>query len=208
MGGFQGFITEILANRSTVGAIAPSTPMLARAITRPARDSIGQRRWLEVGPGTGVFTRRLIGALHEGDHLDVVELNSRFCRHLRKSVLPVSGGQVTLHEGSIEDVNLAGAYDGIVCGLPYNIFPTHVSRSIIRRLVSMLKEDGTLSFFEYAAIRNLRRVVGNKDMKRTSRWHARFVERLQCDMESSRELVLMNLPPAWAVHLSPKKTGS
>ena len=50
-------------------------------------------------------------------------------------------------------------------GLPYNIFPTHVSRSIIRRLVSMLKEDGTLSFFEYAAIRNLRRVVGSRDMK-------------------------------------------
>ena len=105
-------------------------------------------------------------------------------------------------------MSISPAYDGIVCGLPYNIFPTHVSRSIIRRLVSMLKEDGTLSFFEYAAIRNLRRVVGNKDMKRTSRWHARFVERLQCDMESSRELVLMNLPPAWAVHLSPKKTGS
>ncbi len=179
--------------------------MLARAITRPARDSIGNRRWLEVGPGTGVFTRRLIGALNEGDHLDVVELNTRFCKHLRKAVLPKCGDQVTLHEGSIEEVSLDGGYDGIVCGLPYNIFPTHVSRSIIRHLVSMLKEDGTLSFFEYAAIRNLRRMVGNKDMRRVTRWHARFVERLQDDMDSSRELVLMNVPPAWAVHLSPKK---
>jgi phospholipid N-methyltransferase len=198
----RGFLRQFLSNRATVGAIAPSSKGLARAITTPARANPGPRRWLEVGPGTGVFTRELIQALKDGDHFDVVELNEAFCQTLRADVLPAGGDKVVLHEGSIEDASLGGNYDAIVCGLPYNAFPTHVSRAILRRLVSLLREGGTLSFFEYAAIRHLRSAVSPKPVKRAMQWHAKFIARLEQDMRGRRDLVMMNMPPAWAVHLT------
>ena len=205
MSGRSNFFREYLRSQSSVGAVAPSSRSLARAITRPARAWDKPRRWLEVGPGTGVFTRELIRALGEGDHLDVVELNPTFCQHLRTHVLGEGGSRCALHEGSILDVNLEGDYDSVVCGLPYNAFPTHVSRSILRRLISLIRPGGTLSFFEYAAIRHARRLVGNSQVKRAMVWHEQFIQRLETDMSSQRDLVLCNLPPAWAVHLTTSK---
>ncbi len=203
----RGFLREFLNNRATVGAIAPSSKGLARAITKPARSCSGARRWLEVGPGTGVFTRELIDAMGDSDHFDVVELNAVFCQTLRAHVLP-QNDQVVLHEASIEDASLGGNYDAIVCGLPYNAFPTHVSRSILRRLVRLLKPGGTLSFFEYAAIRHMRSMVSPKPVKRAMQWHAKFIARLEQDMYGRRDLVMMNMPPAWVVHLTKEVSQS
>lgn len=140
--------------------------------------------------------------MQPGDHLDVVELNAAFCDALRADVLPQDSDMVQLHQGSIEEVDLGGAYHAIVCGLPYNAFPTHVSRAILRRLVSMLRPGGTLSFFEYAAIRHLRSATSSIQVKRAMRWHASFIRRLEQDMSGRRDLVMMNIPPAWAVHLT------
>ncbi|MBG79943.1 MAG: hypothetical protein CMJ39_04435 [Phycisphaerae bacterium] len=205
MPGRSNFFREFLRSQSSVGAISPSSRFLAKAITRPARSWDQPRRWLEVWPGTGVFTRELIKALGDGDQLDVVELNPAFCEHLRNHVLEAGGSQVELHEGSITEVTLGGRYDSVVCGLPYNAFPTHVSRAILRRLISLIRPGGTLSFFEYAAIRHARRLVGNAQVKREMVWHERFIQRLETDMSSQRDLVLCNLPPAWAVHLTTSK---
>ena len=202
MAGRRGFFREYIRNQSSVGAVAPSSRRLARKMTAPARSWQGNRRWLEVGPGTGVFTLELIKDLRPGDHLDVVELNPAFCEHLREHVLGSHADQVTLHEGSILDVTLESPYDSVVCGLPYNAFPTHLSRTILRRLVSLIRPGGTLSFFEYAAIRYARRLVGNSEVKRAMLWHEQFIGRLEEDMSSHRNLVLCNLPPAWAVHLT------
>ena len=201
MSGRRNFLWQFLTNRESVGAVAPSSRALARAITAPARSLQGDRRWLEVGPGTGVFTTELVQAMAGDDHFDVVELNEAFCAHLRRDVLADVPG-AHLHEGSILDVQLEGGYDAVVCGLPYNAFPTHLSRLILRRLVGLLRPGGTLSFFEYAAIRHLRSATSSRDVKRAMKWHARFVERLEVNMTGRRELVLRNMPPAWAVHLT------
>ena len=40
------------------------------------------RRILEIGPGTGAVTRRIVAALGSNDQLDLVELNGNFVRTL------------------------------------------------------------------------------------------------------------------------------
>src|SRR5262252_3070378 len=65
-----------------VGAVAPSSRRLARLIT--SEISPASAPVLELGPGTGVFTRALLGrGLHE-DQLILVECDPRFARLLER----------------------------------------------------------------------------------------------------------------------------
>ena len=58
------FLSQVLSNFGTVGAIAPSSPLLAKAIVQPLQDRPERPiSVLEVGAGTGVFTARILKSL-------------------------------------------------------------------------------------------------------------------------------------------------
>ena len=81
---YRLFFREFRTNYHTTGAILPSGRSLARALARfVAEQPAGPRRILEVGPGTGAVTSRIVAALGPEDQLDLVELNDRFVERLR-----------------------------------------------------------------------------------------------------------------------------
>ena len=153
------FVGQFFSNFKTTGAILPSGRVLARAMTRPARRAPGPRRLLEVGPGTGSFTRRLLNSLQDGDELHIVEINRRFADYLEQKMLADFRRdhpkiRVELHCSSIEGAHLEGHFDYIICGLPFNNFPVFESRQIFRQLMNLLREGGQLTYFEYAGMAN------------------------------------------------------
>ena len=78
------FFREFLHNFHTTGAILPSGRSLSAALTRFVREpSAAARRILEVGPGTGAVTRRIVAGMGPRDSLDLVELNDSFVERLR-----------------------------------------------------------------------------------------------------------------------------
>jgi len=200
------FLRQALADFQHTGSVWPSSRKLAGAMTKTLREAHGPRKILEVGPGTGPFTRVILRTLRPGDVFHIVEINPEFCTHLRKNLLdPFSEDNpdisVVLHQGPIEDVPLDGPYDHIVCGLPFNNFPPELVRSIFRRMMSLLKVDGDLAYFEYAAVRMIKSpVVGRSGRLRLKRIdaHARSMQRQHA---GTRELIMANFPPAVAVRL-------
>jgi phospholipid N-methyltransferase len=64
-----------------VGAIAPSSRWLARLITSEITPALAPV--MELGPGTGVFTRALLGRGLREDQLILVECDQRFVRLLQ-----------------------------------------------------------------------------------------------------------------------------
>ncbi len=76
------FLREGLRDPPRVGAVAPSSPALVRALVAAAVTSTRPVRVLEVGAGTGRATRALADGLAPGSRLDVVESNPRFAEHL------------------------------------------------------------------------------------------------------------------------------
>ncbi|HET9784113.1 MAG TPA: hypothetical protein VFP94_04030, partial [Terriglobales bacterium] len=68
---YRLFYEQFRHHFQATGAIAPSGAFLARAMTAPiarACHSVRSRlRVLEVGPGTGVFTRAILQQLRPGD---------------------------------------------------------------------------------------------------------------------------------------------
>ena len=157
-----------MCSSDLTGSVWPSSPALAKAMTRGLGDLQGRRRVLEVGPGTGPFTERILKHLRDGDHFDIVELNAAFCDQLDRRLLAPHrrrhpGVSVLLHQAPIEKAPIEGPYDLIVCGLPFNNFPPKLMRQIFRRMLALLKDDGELVYFEYAGVRVMKGPVMSDD---------------------------------------------
>ena len=187
--------------------------MLAAAMTSSIGAIEGPRRVLEVGPGTGPFTKAILRKLRAGDQFDLVEINENFCRTLEKKLLGPYRGKhpkvkVGLHCAPIEEAKLDGPYDVIVCGLPFNNFPPKLMRQIFRRMFALLKENGELVYFEYAGVRVMKGpVMDSAGRARLKRIDA-YGKSLRRHHDGKKELVLGNFPPAIAYRLKGERKTS
>ena len=174
---YRVFWREFRQHYHTTGAIAPSGRALAAALARfvavdhctqtpdrPTASPPTPRRILEVGPGTGAVTTALVRGLGPGDRLDLVELNDRFVAHLRErferepAFQAVEPRSRVLHQ-PLETLPADAPYDLIISGLPLNNFSVAAVEEILAAYRRLLRPGGTLSFFEYIAIRRARAVV-------------------------------------------------
>lgn len=200
------FLRQALSDFQHTGAVWPSSRKLAGAMTKTLRENRGPCKILEVGPGTGPFTRVILRTLREGDEFHVVEINPGFCKHLEKTILgPYRKANpnisVTLHQDAIQDAQIDPGFDHIVCGLPFNNFPPDLVREIFRRLMSLLNEGGDLAYFEYAAVRIMKSTVLGKTGRSNLKRIDAYGKSLQRQHAGTRELVVANIPPAVAVRL-------
>ena len=196
----------LLKGARQTGAIAPSGAALARAMTASLRAASGPRRVLEVGPGTGAVTGHILRELRRGDSFDLVELNAEFCRSLEGRCLApfrrrLPQVPVRVIEGAVEDVELESGYDFVLCALPFNNFPPRMMRSILRRLIKLTRPGGELCFFEYALLRSIKAPLASRAARERIRRIDATVRALRRRLVSDRELVLRNVPPAYAVRL-------
>lgn len=204
------FVSQAVRNFHHVGSVWPSSPLLAKALVKPlqVRRRHGKAtplKVLEVGAGTGAVTKALLAALGPGDSADIVELNPVFCEALeklasrRKAEAP--GLTTRVHANPIEEASLEGPYDFIICGLPFNNFPPALMRRIFRRMLSLLADEGTLTYFEYAGVRVARSGVSTTDTRRRLRRIEAVGKLLHRRLSGRRELILGNFPPAIAIRL-------
>ncbi len=204
--GLLAFITQAISNYHFTGAVAPSSPALAKAMTKSLRLHSGPKRMLEVGPGTGPFTKQMLMAMRDGDELHIVEINPTFAQRLDRTLLQPFQQKhpqrfVHLHCEPIETAGVTGKFDYIVCGLPFNNFPPALVRSIFRRMIALLEEEGELAYFEYAAVRVMKGSFVNKEGRKKLGQIGAVGKVLSKRHNGTRKLVLGNFPPAVAVRL-------
>ncbi|HKY32618.1 MAG TPA: methyltransferase domain-containing protein [Candidatus Polarisedimenticolia bacterium] len=190
-----------------VGAIAPSSRFLARAVTRGIPG--GPVSLLEAGAGTGALTLEIVRRLPPGSRLTIYEINGDFARHLRERFAREGGGNgrvgqgitVHVHHGDVQDLPPGPRYDGIVSGLPLNNFPPALVRRILESLFAALRPGGVLTYFEYLLIREIKSLTtGRRErrrLRRVGKVTAGFLDRY----EFRREAVFLNIPPAVVHHL-------
>ena len=203
------FFREFLRNFHTTGAVLPSGRFLARALARFVANGVrddGPRRILEVGPGTGAVTRRIIADLRADDQFDLVELNESFVEQLRHrfktdaTFQPAASRSRVLH-CPVEDLDSDPPYDLIISGLPLNNFSVDVVERILATLTGLLKPDGVLSFFEYIAVRRARALVSGRAERTRLRGIGRAMRAVLGDHEFRRDWIWPNVPPAWVHHV-------
>ncbi len=207
------FFRQFRQRFETTGAIAPSSRFLAKSMTRflAARGS-DPVRVLEIGPGTGPVTQRVIPLLKDGDRFDIVELNESFVDILNARFQQDKAWQKAapfskVHQLPIQDFQPDQEYDFVISGLPLNNFPADVVQSIADTYFKLLKPDGVLSYFEYMYVRPIRKVVTRGEEKvRITRIDD--IMAAHCAKHRvARDNIFLNIPPAWVQHLAGSPGG-
>ncbi|MDW8221967.1 MAG: methyltransferase domain-containing protein [Gemmatales bacterium] len=196
------FLAEWWRDFYHTGAIAPSSPFLARAMTQVLKPPRPAWRILEVGPGTGSVTAAILRQLQPGDRFDLVEINPRFVEWLQvrfasdprfQPYVP----QVYLYPTAVEEFRPEERYDCIISGLPLNNFRSEQVRTILELFERWLQPQGWLVYFEYVGIRRLKMPFVGKSEKRRLYRVGRITQRFLHKHRTQRQLVLANVPPAF-----------
>ena len=182
------FFRRFLRSPRTVGAIAPSSRFLARAMAATV-ELRGEGRVVEFGPGTGAFTGHLSARLPHGGRYLGIERDPAFV-----SALEARFPALSFSCASVEELlDLAGSrgllpIDAIVSGLPFASLPEKTTLPILEAAHSALRPEGTFATFQYvhayplpaarAFRREMRRLFGEP---------------------AGRRLVLPNIPPAFVL---------
>lgn len=141
------FAVEWLRNPGRVGALAPSSAGLARTITDGVSGNSGPV--VELGPGTGVFTERLLALGVPCARLAAVEASHAFV-----SLLAERYPDLTICHGDAAQVGAlvpfeTGTVRTVICGLPLLSMPLPWVFRIMRNSFDLLREDGEFRLFTY-----------------------------------------------------------
>lgn len=145
------FFRQWLKNPRAIAALSPSGRQLARQMI--AQLPAGSRRVIELGGGTGVFTRAMLDYGIAPNELMVLELNDELAEFLRQrfpEVRVVNGDACNLSEIA----KTAGFADGdgvdaVVSGLGFLAMPRPLQQSILQAVFSVLAPERPLIQFTY-----------------------------------------------------------
>ena len=212
------FLKQFFSRYHTTGSVLPSSRALAGALCRYVGEegrraqgtgrSVGDKgqHILEVGPGTGAVTASLVTKMLPSDRLTLVELNDDFVRHLRDrfekepAFAAVADRTEILHT-RLEDLPQERRFDLIISGLPLNNFAVAEVEAILDIFARLIAPGGTLSFFEYIAIRRVKALVSGRAGRERLRGIGAALHRTLDGREIKRDWVWPNVPPAWVHHV-------
>lgn len=143
------FLATFVKHPLSVGAVAPSSRFLAHRMLE-GTDLRQAETVVELGPGTGAFTRVILKHINPSALYLAVEVNSGFAAELSSkfptiSVVNDSAEKLSEHL-SARGRKLA---DEIFCGLPWASFPPHLQRRIMASVVNSLRPNGHFATFAY-----------------------------------------------------------
>lgn len=145
------FFRQWLKNPRAMASLAPSSRQLARRMV--AQLPPGARRVIELGAGTGVFTRALLERGIAPDDLLVVELNTELAEWLRERfdrVRIVNGDARDLVELTRQSgFELGDGVDAVISGLGFLAMPRPIQQAILRAVFDVLGPDRPLIQFTY-----------------------------------------------------------
>jgi len=184
------FFVRFLKEPNSVGALFPSSKALAREIVREIPEKSDQRiRILEIGPGTGAFTKEIVKRMGENATLDLVEFDGNFVKVLQRKHSKASN--VTVYHQSILEYSQEEKYDYIISGLPFNSFSVEKVKDVFEKFRELSVEGAKISYFEYPSCSRITNIF-SKRTRQISEEKERFFE----SHGTSTRTIWGNLPPA------------
>jgi phosphatidylethanolamine/phosphatidyl-N-methylethanolamine N-methyltransferase len=146
------FMYQFFKGAQTVGSFFPSTPILASKIVKHI-DFSSAKLIIEVGPGTGVFTRKILKKLSKDAVFIAFELNEKFYQKLKNEI---NDPRFVLINGSAEDLetylvqNDYLAVDYLISSIPLSNFKGKKIVTLLHSFRDLIGEKGTFIQFQYS----------------------------------------------------------
>lgn len=138
------FLGQMLRRPTQVVALAPSSNAVARKMTRGVEQVQGPI--VEIGPGTGSFTRMLLDRGVAPDRLTLLETNEKFCQALA-SKFP----GVRVMNRPAQDIRNIGLRNigAVISGVPVLARP-QIQREVVGRAFDVMSRNGFFTQITYA----------------------------------------------------------
>jgi phospholipid N-methyltransferase len=145
------FFASFLRSPRQVGSITPSSRFLAEAMVRSVQWDKAQVV-VELGAGTGVFTRLIDERKRANTHVFVFEQDRKLRDRLQEkfSDFHIQANAVDLLDVLNQRGIMAGEVDVIISGLPFAAFPSTLRNMILDRVYQALKPGGKFITFQYS----------------------------------------------------------
>lgn len=147
---YRNFFRAWRENPKAVGAVVPSGPALARAITRHIPPGAGPV--LELGVGTGVFTRALLARGIAQHDLILVERDLGMAEELRKQfpvAQVITADACRLGRMYSQQLVVMAPLEAVVCGLPLLNMSNAQQLRIVHSVFTALRPSQSLYLFTY-----------------------------------------------------------
>ncbi|OHB25779.1 MAG: hypothetical protein A2542_03850 [Parcubacteria group bacterium RIFOXYD2_FULL_52_8] len=142
------FLRESFSQVRSVGAVAPSSAALAAKMIAPI-DFAKARVLVELGPGTGVFTRALLAHMHKDASLLALETNDNFRNEVAKITDPrlrISGASAT----DLAQVLGVTQADVVISGIPLAMLKHTEKQQLLAGVRQSLSNEGVFTQFQYS----------------------------------------------------------
>jgi phospholipid N-methyltransferase len=143
------FLRQYLRNPFGTGGVAPSGRQLAKLMVSKLAPQPSEVI-VELGPGTGAFTRELLAQGVEPANLILVEFNKAFVKYLRREF-----PSLCIVEGSAQDLPQLlktlghASANKIISGIPLRSMKPRECRQIAMAVAAVLEPGGMFVQFSY-----------------------------------------------------------
>lgn len=142
------FLKGFFKNWKEVGSVIPSSSFLVKKMTGPI-DFKKAKVIVELGPGLGCITRKILEMMCEDAKLIIFETNSDFCHELKKNkderftVFNVSALDMAYHMKEMR-------VDYVVSGIPLSTLSDDSRLLLLKAVKNILSDGGVYIQFQYS----------------------------------------------------------
>ncbi len=179
-------LKEFVKDPVGIGAVIPSSRYLAKVMT----SDIGlehAENVVEIGPGSGVFTSKILKIISPKAKFFVVELNPTMHKHLSEKY-----PNVKIYNESAENLpelikkEKISSVDVVVSSLPWASFPTELQSKLLDAIYKCIAKGGRFTTYGY---------IHGKIMPRGH--SIRKLLKHKFHTVETSEIIWQNLPPAF-----------
>lgn len=179
------FFKQFLKSAKHTGAIAPSTPFLAKKMVSLAKVK-SAKTIVELGPGSGAITKEILKVKPKDCRLITVEINGEFVKYLEEKypnaehvLADISHLREQLRTLNVDSV------DVIISGIPFVDFKKEECDVMLGEIDAIMQDEARFVLFTYTPIK----------FKTFFKWFEKV----------KLAYVPLNIPPAYVLALKKKR---